>query len=496
MLVQPQRRGAIVVLDEGLHELANQSLIEAALVEGLPELFRGGGKIGPTGRGIVGPDELACLATHLASPTVEPGAEFRAGALTMKSRSQRAARQSQGVLPTGIGDRLLKLRQIGRDDLRVEPDLLLSSRDNDLLPELAPQVVHCLTQGRACGSLVEVRPEESHYRVPPVESRRTLAGQIDQQGEPLLLGQSRKAVSAIGIDQFETAEQIQSIHGDRSDCSGTSRAAGTGSLSSAAWLAALALVLLGGCTVAPLPNQPGESGYTPVDLGGLLPCAESAASAISDDRRIVGWCETRGRTVAFEYELAAGIVTLPGLPRSVVNRAHGVNLSGVVVGESDGRAVRWRRGGRAAAIPGLSHGSRSVALAIDERGSISGLVWLTSGSDAEPFQWDSVNGTRIGTAPVLPGTGQLPRSPLQLQGVRVEIRDTNRAGSALVALELAGNAPAGALVRHDGTLWRLAPAGVADGVQPLDLSDTCEWVVGYTLTAAGHRRATWWRRSC
>jgi uncharacterized membrane protein len=246
--------------------------------------------------------------------------------------------------------------------------------------------------------------------------------------------------------------------------------------------------------VAPRPNEREDGGYTAIDLGGLLPCTESAASAISDDRRIVGWCESGGRTAAFEFDLATGILTLPGLPRSVADRAHGVNLSGVVVGESDSKAVRWRPGRRAEPIPGLSGGLRSVALTIDERGSIAGGVWLRTG--AEPFQWDSSGGIRIGTALTPPGTGHPSRDLLRFGDFEAEVRDTNRAGSVLVALAVAGHAPAGALIRPDGRLWRLNPAGVGIGVQPLDLSDTCEWVVGYTVTAAGRRRATWWRRSC
>ena len=61
------------------------------------------------------------------------------------------------------------------------------------------------------------------------------------------------------------------------------------------------------------------------------------------------------------------------------------------------------------------------------------------------------------------GTAHLPRPLLQLRGIGAEIRDTNRAGSVLVALELDGRPAAGALIRHDGTLWRLAPAGDGAG---------------------------------
>ena len=88
------------------------------------------------------------------------------------------------------------------------------------------------------------------------------------------------------------------------------------------------------------------------------------------------------------------------------------------------------------------------------------------------------------------------RQLLRLDGIGVEIRDTNRAGSAILALAVAGEPPAGTLIHADGRVWRLGPTGNGRGVEPLDLSNTCEWVVGYTVGATGTRRATWWRGDC
>jgi hypothetical protein len=217
------------------------------------------------------------------------------------------------------------------------------------------------------------------------------------------------------------------------------------------------------------------------------------ATAISEDRVIVGWCEVHGRTTAFEFRLGTGVLFLRGLPGSSADRAHGVNLSGEVVGESDGKAVRWLPDSSPEVIPGLRGGSRSVALTIDERGDVSGLVWF--GSRKAPFFWDRSLGTRIGIALVPPGIVS-SRPLLRVDGFRAMIRDSNRAGSALLAFETTGNAPTAALIRPDGRLWRLPPAWGGAGVQALDVSDTCDRIVGATITTAGLRRATWWRREC
>ncbi|HTS89356.1 MAG TPA: hypothetical protein VMG41_12765 [Gemmatimonadales bacterium] len=241
-------------------------------------------------------------------------------------------------------------------------------------------------------------------------------------------------------------------------------------------------------------GRPGEGRYTAVDLGSLLRCEESVATAISDDRVIVGWCQHGGRVIAFEYRTPNGERILPGLPGSLLDRARGLNLGGIIVGESDGRAVRWLASGGAEAIPGLPAGAKSVALAVDERGRVTGLARLPGGP--EPFQWDPPDRVRIGVALIAPGTERPRRVRFQYGAFEAEVRDTNHSGSTLVAVEGLGHAPAGALIRADGRVWRLDPAGAGIGAEPLDLSDTCEWIVGYTLTASGRRQATWWHRDC
>ena len=482
VLVERQGRRTVVVFDQGVHELADQPFVETALVDGSANLLGRGRKIRLMLHRLRDPDQLARLPANFASAPVQPTGEVWTRPLAVQSGPQRAAGQGQRFLPSRRGDRLLESSQIGGEDFGIDPDLFRSARHDRVLAEMAPQVIDRLTECGASFGLSKVRPEQRDDGVPAMKPGGAFSGEINQQCQPLLLRQLVEVVPSVAVGQFDPAKKIQAIHEHRPVRPRVLLGA------------ALILSLLSACASSAPPARPGEGRYVAVDLADLLPCMESAATAISDDRTIVGWCVQEGRTEAFAYRMADGMRVLPGLPGSLVDRAHAVNLGDIVVGESDSRAVRWLPGHRAEMIPGFPSGTRSVALTIDERGRITGVARFPSGR--EPFEWDPPDEARIGAGLIGLGTERTPPGHLQYGTFEAEVRDANHSGTMLIALEGLGHAPAGALIRADGRIWRLDPAGVGIGVEPLDLSDTCEWVVGYTLTASGHRRATWWHRDC
>jgi len=117
--------------------------------------------------------------------------------------------------------------------------------------------------------------------------------------------------------------------------------------------------------------------YTVEDLGKLPGSYATVAWGINSSGDVVGWAATANGTRAFVYTDALGMVELPGLTLQDKSLARDINDSGLVVGQSNGVAVRWINGGQIESLGNL--GGDSDALAINSAGEAVGWTSTNTG---------------------------------------------------------------------------------------------------------------------
>lgn len=179
-----------------------------------------------------------------------------------------------------------------------------------------------------------------------------------------------------------------------------------------------AILLVCAATVSAQTAAPGPiPGYRYTDLG--LPWASaSQASAINDAGQVVGWVEKDTHTMAVSWSDGAATL-LPSL-NAQASRAWDINNSGVIVGASGSRPVRWRGGEVVDLLPADSALYGSVS-SVNDAGAMSGhLGTRVSGSPfGSPFSAFTWNPQGISFAlpnPASSSTGQSINNSGQVAG--------------------------------------------------------------------------------
>lgn len=219
-------------------------------------------------------------------------------------------------------------------------------------------------------------------------------------------------------------------------------------------------------------------------LGGNGGWSEPAASNGADT--------VVGTSNGHAYSFRAGVLTdlgdgLPGPGGE--SSAGGVNLSGVVVGQShvDGvnppHAVRWTNGVMTDLGTGYGSGSGSAARGINDDGTVVGVRYASQSSPTRAVVW---RGGRIIDLGSLGGTTTAPWSTLS------EAYAVNNAGQVVGAALPTGGYPLHGFVWANGVMRDLGGlGGTGEATVGLGINGTGS-VVGFSQTRSGETHGFLW----
>ena len=149
---------------------------------------------------------------------LEPALELRR-ARDIEAGDQLAPPGGHGLPPPGFGQQAPHLERVAADRTQLQPDVSLPPRDERGLTQGLPERIDRVAKGVSRRFGVRLGPQQGHQAVPGLGSRGLRQGEIEQQGEPLRLGE-RPDRSAVRPVNLERAEYPEVDHGPRRDCSG------------------------------------------------------------------------------------------------------------------------------------------------------------------------------------------------------------------------------------------------------------------------------------
>jgi len=198
-------------------------------------------------------------------------------------------------------------------------------------------------------------------------------------------------------------------------------------------------------------------------------------TGINDLDQVVGYSEYLGDTYVWQNGLAH---FLPGLPGATETRALDISNTGLIVGTSGDKAVRWQDGDVSVLPVPADYVARS-ATAVSDNGVVAGYGWSPSRGGYHFFVW--VNGVFRDAGGIYDGGGLACSSrptDINNSGVAVGTVDTwdPRQIGALIWTESTGMVSLGTLIPQ-GTEWGLREAfainnhGQIVGVGRLDGED-------------------------
>ena len=120
--------------------------------------------------------------------------------------------QRERVLEPTVMYELLEHACVALDRAGGDADLVRAATRDDLVAEGVSQDVERLPERLSGVRLAELGPEEAEELIAPVEAALCLDGQIDEQCQPLRLGEHRADLSTVGSVQREPTEHVEANH--------------------------------------------------------------------------------------------------------------------------------------------------------------------------------------------------------------------------------------------------------------------------------------------
>jgi probable HAF family extracellular repeat protein len=132
-------------------------------------------------------------------------------------------------------------------------------------------------------------------------------------------------------------------------------------------------------------------GQGPLDVATIYPSLTSTVFALNAGGKAVGYAIDGSSIRAFRWTVAGGAEALPACAGGTRVYAFDVNAGGTIAGYcapegANGTAVVWTPSLQVVTLPGLPRGRYSLARALNDAGTVVGLVADSTGSE-QPALW-------------------------------------------------------------------------------------------------------------